>query len=128
MKSSTPVRIDSELYGSARTVAPVMSRSTAQQIAHWARVGMEIEASSDVSIEAVAEALRDARSYDGLGTEEQAIVRAYWSERMSALLDVLRLDRDFAAQGRPYVELDEHGVVVRREPSHASAGSRTTGA
>lgn len=128
MKNSTPVRIDAELYSSARTVAPVMSRSAAQQIAHWARIGMEIEASPDVSIEAVAEALRDARAYDSLGTEEQAIVRAYWSEKMSALLDVLRLDRDFAAEVRPYVELDEHGVVVRREPSRVSTGSRTTGA
>lgn len=122
MKGSTPVRIDSELYAAAADVAPVMSRSTAQQIAHWARIGREVEASSGVSIEAVAKALRDAESYDALSTEEQAVVRAYWAERMHALLEGLRLDREFAKEGRPYVELDEEGTVTRRDPRRGPAG------
>ncbi|MCP4223016.1 MAG: hypothetical protein GY773_06715, partial [Actinomycetia bacterium] len=41
MKASTPIRIDAELYASAADAASLMSRSTAQQVAHWARVGRE---------------------------------------------------------------------------------------
>ena len=128
MKTSTPIRIDSELYAAATNFAPVMSRSAAQQIVHWARIGRELEASSEVSIDDVAEVLRGAKTYDALSTEEQAIVRAYWEERMSSLLQSLRLDQEFAAEGRPYVELDESGAVVRRDPGAAAVKGRRAGA
>lgn len=116
MKASTPIRIDSELYASAADVASVMSRSTTQQIIHWARIGRELESSSDVSIDRIAQVLRGARDYDELGAEEQAVIRTHWAERMAALTAALRLDQKYASQGRPYVELDDSGNVVRREP------------
>jgi len=120
-KTSTPVRIDAELYEEASTAASAMSRSTAQQIGHWARIGRELEASAGVSVDDVAKVLAGERSYDALGTEEQAVVRAFWAERMTALSRGLRLDRDFAEEGRPYVELDDAGRVVRREPERSAA-------
>lgn len=115
-RGSTPVRIDPDLYASASSVAPVMSRSIAQQIAHWARIGMELEASPGTSIGSVAGVLRGTTSYDDLGSEEQAVVRAYWTERMRELVDSLRLDEEFAAAQRPYVELDDDGRIVLRTP------------
>ncbi len=123
-KTSTPVRIDAELYAAATSVASVMSRSTAQQIAHWARVGRELEASSGVSIDHVAQVLRGAKDYDALSTEEQSVVRAFWTEKMAALTGTLRLDERFAAEGRPYVELDESGAVVRHDPEPSPVTSR----
>ena len=116
MKTSTPIRIDAELYAAATSAATVMSRSATQQIAHWARIGRELEASPGVSVDDVARVLRGAGDYDALNTEEQAVVRAFWAERIAALADALRLDRKLAAEGRPYVELDESGAVVRRDP------------
>ncbi len=121
MKTSTPIRIDAELYASATDVASVMSRSTTQQIAHWARLGRELEASSEISIDRIAQVLRGAQDYDALGAEEQAVVRTHWAERMTALTAALRLDQKFAAQERPYVELDDSGNVVRREPAQRSS-------
>lgn len=115
-KGSTPVRIDADLYTAATNAAPVMSRSTAQQIVHWARIGRELEASAEVSIDQIADVLRGRDSYDDLDAEEQAVVRAYWRERMDGLRMALRLDQDFASEGRPYVELDDEGDVVRRDP------------
>ena len=124
MKTSTPIRIDSDLYTAATCVAPLMSRSTTQQIAHWARIGRELEASAEVSVDKIAQVLRGAKDYDALSTEEQAVVRAFWSERMAALTSTLRLDQKFAAEGRPYVELDEDGTVVRHGPDPVNAVSR----
>ncbi len=117
MKASTPIRIDAELYASAADAASLMSRSTAQQVAHWARVGRELESSSGISIDRIAQVLRGAKEYDALRAEEQAVVRTHWAERMTALTAALRLDQKFAAQERPYVELDDSGNVVRQEPA-----------
>lgn len=39
-----PTRIEHDLYDGAKTVGSTMSRSAAQQINHWARIGREIEA------------------------------------------------------------------------------------
>jgi len=121
MKKSTPVRIDEELYAAATAVAPVMSRSTSQQIVHWARIGRELEASPGVSVDEVVEVLRGEREYDSIDTQEQAVVRAYWAERMNELRGSLRLDRRFTAEGRPYAELDAKGRVVISEPGAADA-------
>ena len=114
---TTPVRIDSELYVAAACAAKVMSRSATQQIAHWARIGRELEASADVSVDQVAAVLSRQTSYDALKTEEQAVARAFWAQRMEALLSVLDLERDFSATGRPFVELDASGAVTRRDPA-----------
>jgi hypothetical protein len=97
-----------------------MSRSVAQQISHWARLGRELEASSDLSVSDVARTLAAGRPYDSLGPEEQAAVRAHWNERIDQRTASLRLDKKFSRQGRPWVELDEEGNVVRREPKIAA--------
>lgn len=125
MKKSTSVRIDDELYTAARQAASAMSRSTTQQLTHWARIGRELEASPGVSLDDVAAILQGGREYDAAGAREQAIVRSYWAERMAALRGALRLDRELAAEGHPYVELDEEGkVAVRRAGALASPGTK----
>jgi hypothetical protein len=117
MGTTSPTRIDDELYASAKLVGPLMSRSTAQQIAHWARIGRELESSKSVSPRAIAEVLGAQRRYDELTPEEQAVVRAEWTERMDARRDQLDLAQEFSDRGVAYVELDDDGQVVRRGPS-----------
>jgi hypothetical protein len=117
MGTTSPTRIDDELYASAKLVGPLMSRSTAQQIAHWARIGRELESSTSVSPRAIAEVLGAQRRYDELTPEEQAVVRAEWTERMDARRDQLDLAQEFSDRGVAYVELDDDGQVVRRGPS-----------
>lgn len=114
---SMPIRIDADLFATASRAAPLMSRSATQQISHWARIGRELEATPNISVERIASVLRGRGEYDDLGLEEQAVVRASWQERMTKLASALRLDQAFAAEGRPYVELDENGEVVRRDPA-----------
>lgn len=114
---TSPVRIDDELYASAKIVGSLMSRSAAQQVAHWARIGRGIESSESVSHQAVVEALSGRRDYDTLTPQEQAIVRAEWAERVEARREALDLARELAAEGRTYVELDDDGDVVRRVPA-----------
>ena len=52
-----------------------------------------------------------------------AVDRAEWAERMDVRRKELNLAQEFAAEGRSYVEFDDNGLIVRREPA---VGDRTT--
>ena len=117
MAITSPTRIDDELFASSQVVGPLMSRSASQQITHWARIGRELEAADSVSQRAIAEVLAARLDYDQLTAQEQAVVRAEWSERIDARRDALDLAIEFSDEGRSYVELDDDGQVVDRVPS-----------
>jgi ParD-like antitoxin of type II bacterial toxin-antitoxin system len=125
MATTSPARIDDDLYASAKLAGEVQSRSASQQVVHWARIGREIEASAGISPRDIAEVLAGARSYDRLGAKEQAVVRAAWSARMDTIRASLNLAEEFSAAGRTWVELDEDGVVVERRA--ATTGGATGG-
>jgi hypothetical protein len=117
MGTTSPARIDDELYASAKLAGSVQSRSASQQVAHWARIGREIEASSTISHKDIAAVLARSRSYDSLDAKEQAVVRAAWSARMDEVRGELDLADRFTQNGRSWVELDDKGrVVERRSP------------
>ncbi|WP_420443148.1 hypothetical protein [Candidatus Poriferisodalis sp.] len=69
----------------------------------------------DVSLEAIERVLASEAHYDDLNSREQAIVRAEWAERTEQRRRSLSLTVTFAAEGRPYVELDDDGKTVRRQ-------------
>ncbi len=112
MATTSPARIDDDLYASAKLAGVIESRSASQQVIHWARIGRELEASASISHRDIGEVLAGSRSYDLLGTKEQAIVRAQWSARMDTLREALNLSKQFAAYGRAWVELDDDGNIV----------------
>jgi hypothetical protein len=92
-----------------------LSRSASQQIAHWARIGREIQASASISHREIADILAGRASYDGLDPKEQAVVRAEWAERMAVYREELDLPERFAAEGRTWVELDDDGRIIERD-------------
>lgn len=112
--ASSPIRLDAELVEDAQLAAKTMSRSVAQQIAHWARIGQQLERSREVSVQSIVEVLDGSGDYDALSAEEQAVVRAQWAARMKQLQRSLRMDDVLRAQGVSYAELDETGSVVVR--------------
>ena len=113
MSTTSPIRVDDELYASAKLVGRLMSRSAAQQVAHWARIGRELEASPSLSHRAIAAVLDGRRDYDALTDHEQAVVRAEWAERITERREGLDLARQFESDGHSYVELDQEGNVIR---------------
>lgn len=115
MATSPPTRVDADVYAAAQHAAARMSRSTAQQISHWARIGREIEA-AHTSAAAIGVVLDGAGRYDDLTVAEQAVVRAAWDERMASLRDGLDLRGPFAEARQAYVELDDDDHMVRRNP------------
>jgi ParD-like antitoxin of type II bacterial toxin-antitoxin system len=115
MATTSPARIEDDLYASAKLAGDALSRSASQQIAHWARIGREIQASASISHREIADVLAGRGSYDGLDPKEQAVVRAEWAERMAVYREELDLTERFAAEGRTWVELADDGRVTERD-------------
>lgn len=116
MSPTIPTRVTIELFETAKVVGDMTSRSAAQQIEHWARIGREIELASTLAQRDIAAVLAGTLSYDSLGTEEQAVVRAEWARLMRERRESLDLRTDFLLRGETYVDLDEEGRVVRHAP------------
>ena len=125
MASTSPARIDDELFASAKAVGSLMSRSAAQQIAHWARIGRELEAGVSISVPDITQVLAGEQSYDDLTPQEQALVRATWAEKLANRLSELNLAADFRHEGRVYVELDTAGNVVHRKAATRAKAKRS---
>ena len=114
-RTSQPTRLPADVYESAVAAAHIASRTVPQQIAHWARIGRELEMSPRVNHRAIVQVLAGAESYDSLGEQEQAIVREEWAGRVTALRNGLNYEAAFKAAGESYSELDEEGNVVVRQ-------------
>jgi len=119
-----PVRLEAEITDAARGEATRMSRSVAQQVSHWARIGRELERSPEVSADQIRRVLDGGGDYDTLSTKEQAVVRAVWSGRIDSLRTGLRLDKTFRETGHRYAELDQNGDVIVREPIARKAAAQ----
>lgn len=65
-----PTRVDMELFNAAKATGAVHSRSAAQQIAHWARIGREFESMANVRHRDIEAVLRGDGSYDALQERE----------------------------------------------------------
>jgi hypothetical protein len=118
--AATPTRIESDLYDAAKAVGAIMSRSAAQQVNHWARIGREIESAADVRHREIAKVLAGHGDYDSLDGREQAAVRAAWEIRMTEAREALNLEVEFSNSGLPWVEADDEGAVVHRVPGNDS--------
>ncbi|RFA07022.1 hypothetical protein B7R21_17005 [Subtercola boreus] len=128
-----PTRIDGELFESAKATGEVQSRSAAQQLDHWARIGREFESSPSVTHSAITDVLAGVSSYDDLRDSEQAVVRVAWNDNVTARIAELDFTDDLLEAGLPWAEADADGtvIVVNDGADHrdaASANGSATGA
>jgi len=121
--TSAPTRIDEDLFAAAKSAGEVLSRSAAQQINHWARIGRELEASQAVSARDIVAVLAGRASYDDLGAREQAVVRAEWDERITELRTGLNFEVELTAVGDTWSEVDARGRTVERGLPRAAGAS-----
>lgn len=119
--ATMPTRIDRTLFEAAKAAGEVHSRSAAQQLDHWARIGRELEASPAVTHDAITQVLAGRAAYDELADRAQALVRASWDEQIAARIAALDFEDRLHAAGRPWAEADADGRVVVREPRPAGA-------
>ncbi len=111
-RTSQPTRLPADVYESALAATRVTSRTVPQQIAHWARIGRELEMSPQVNRRQIARVLAGAGGYDSLSEQEQAIVREEWADRVTTLRSHLDYAGEFEAAGESFSEVDEDGNLI----------------
>lgn len=119
--ATMPTRIDQRLFDAAKAAGELHSRSAAQQLHHWARIGQQLESSPAVTHDAIERVLSGRMSYDALSDPEQAVVRAEWDERIAARIAGLNFEERLRAAGRPWAEADADGNLVMRDPASPGA-------
>lgn len=119
--ATMPTRIDRGLFEAAKAAGELHSRSAAQQLDHWARVGRELEASPAVTHDEIARVLAGQAAYDTLSDRAQAFVRVSWNEQIAERIDTLDFADQLRATGQPWVEADADGTVVVHEPGPTGA-------
>jgi hypothetical protein len=111
--TTMPTRVDGDLFDAAKSVGAVNSRSAAQQISHWARIGREFEASGRISLRDIERVLAGQASYDDIGEPAQAVVRATWDQRIAERIASLDFEDEFTQMGETWSEGDESGHVAQ---------------
>lgn len=121
--ATTPTRFDAALFAAAKSAGARTHRSAAQQLAHWARLGQELEATAGLSQRDIDRVLAGQLSYDEIGDREQAAVRSAWREGIEQDLGRLDLRAHFEAEGRTrWSEADAAGqTVVHQVPERGES-------
>ena len=112
--ATIPTRISNELFAQAQATGRLSSRSGAQQIDHWARIGRELESSPAINNRDIERVLAGDGAYDSLSEREQAVVRASWEERIDSGIAALNFEEEFTEAGRSWTEADPEGNPVHR--------------
>ena len=115
-----PTRIAPDVYAAAQHVAVRESRSTAEQVNHWARLGQSValhQGSSRRRIEAV---LTGTLSMSVLRPDEREIVNAELNAAVTATAQSTPLGRAVSADGVTTVALDDQGRLVEYRPDGTS--------
>jgi hypothetical protein len=94
---SIPAVVASDVAANAASVAPAHSRSVAEQISHWARIGMHIERAGSVATHRVREVDEGREQFSTLGGDERTVAHAMVDARISELAAA----QSFGAAGSP---------------------------
>jgi hypothetical protein len=84
--SSNSIRVGAELFALAQQQGALMSRSAAQQVEHWARLGVALEATGL----SVAEVARLLRGGEVLSEETVASEQSLWAFKRQRQAEDLR--------------------------------------
>lgn len=109
-------RIATDLYESATAEGARQSRSTKQQLDHWARVGRAVSSQHTASRRRVEAALAGRLPMGDLTVEEGVVFNAEISAAIDEKLARSHYGDELAARGITTVALDESGDIVEYQP------------
>ena len=112
--STVPTRAEADLFAAAKAEGARMSRSAAQQLNHWARLGKALEASGVLRVRDIEKVLAGNARYDDLAAVDQAAARTLLDQRADEIRESLNFAEEFGANDMSWVEADEDGRAVVR--------------
>lgn len=110
--SSTPTRVADDVATTAKAVALAENRSAAEQISHWARIGMQVERSGSVANRRVLAAAAGQAQFSSLTDDERVAAHAMVDARISELAAAQSFGAAARDEGHSTVSLDEDGNLI----------------
>ena len=114
--TSTPSRITADIAASAMAIAPQEDRSFAEQINHWARIGMQIERSGSLASRRVLAVARGEAQFHTLDHNERLAAHALIDAQIAERASGQRFGPSARGSGQTTVSLDDDGRLVAIVP------------
>jgi hypothetical protein len=115
-RASTPTRVAGDVAATATAVAAAENRSVAEQISHWARLGMLVERSGSVANRRVRDVAAGEAQFSELGNDERTTAHALVDARIAELAAGQSFGRAARAGGHTTVSVDDDGELIAIAP------------
>ncbi len=110
--ASTSTRVAGDVVAIASAIAPGEHRTIAEQINHWARIGMQVERSGTIATRKVLAVAAGEAQFSTLDPEERATAHALIDARIADRAASQRFGPAARAAGHTTVSLDDDGNLV----------------
>ncbi len=109
---STSTRVAGDVVAVASSVAPGEHRTIAEQINHWARIGMQIERSGTITTRRVLAVAAGEDQFSTLNSEERETAHALIDAQIAERAASQRFGPAARAAGHPTVSIDNDGNLI----------------
>lgn len=116
VEETRTTRFAADLIAAAETEAAAESRSTRQQLDHWARLGMRVSMRSTTARRRIERALSGEAPLASLDEEERDVANAELDLSIAAAAQSTSYADQLAREGVTTVVLDDAGRFVERRP------------
>jgi hypothetical protein len=110
--ASTSTRVAGDVVAIASAVAPGEHRTIAEQINHWARIGMQVERSGTVATRKVLAVAAGEQQFSTLAPEERETAHALIDAQIAERAASQRFGPAARAAGHTTVSLDDDGNLI----------------
>ena len=115
-RASTHTRVSADIAAAAASVTPSEHRSVAEQINHWARLGMQVERSASVGGRQVLAAITGDAQFSSLTPEERVVAHAAIDAQMAERVTEARFGPEARKAGQVTVSVDDDGTLIEIAP------------
>lgn len=113
---STPTRVAGDIAATAHAVAPAENRSVAEQISHWARIGMLVERAGSLANRRLLAVISGQAQFSDLSGDERTTAHALVDARIAELAASQSFGPAARADGQTTVSIDDDGTLIEIAP------------
>lgn len=113
---STPTRVAGDVAATASAVAAAENRSVAEQVNHWARIGMLVERSGSTANRRLLEVASGQAQFAGLSGDERTVAHALVDARIAELAAAQSFGSAARTDGQTTVSVDDDGHLIEVAP------------
>ena len=111
-RQAQPTRITRDIVDAAASIAPTVDRSAAEQINHWARVGMHVERSTSIDQRRILQVVAGNAQFRDLNEVERAAAHANIDARIADRIAKASFGARARAEGNRTVSIDDDGNLI----------------